>query len=113
MNNYQVGETDQRTWGTWEVLDAGEGFCLKRLTLLPCKKISRQRHQHRNETWIIAAGTGRVLIDNNWYPASPGNVFRISMKEIHQLESQEDGLTVIELQTGKILDEKDIERFPS
>lgn len=113
MNKYQIGETDQRTWGTWEVLDAGEGFCLKRLFLLPFQKISKQRHQYRGETWIIATGSGRVLIDKTWHHATPGNVFRIPKEQIHQLESLGEGLTVIELQTGKTLDEADIERFPS
>lgn len=111
MNKYQIGETDQRSWGTWEVLDAGEGFCLKRLSLIPFHRISKQRHQHRNETWIIATGSGRVLIDATWHQAIPGDVFRIQKQQIHQLESLGEGLTVIELQTGEILDEKDIERF--
>ena len=111
MNKYNIGDTDRRVWGTWEVIDSGEGFCLKRLTLIPCKRISRQRHQHRNETWVIVAGTGRVLIDKIWYSAKIGDIFRIPKETIHQLESSDDGLTVIELQTGKILDEADIERF--
>lgn len=28
-NNYQKGDRDTRPWGTWEVLDAGDGFSLK------------------------------------------------------------------------------------
>lgn len=111
MNKYKIGDTDQRPWGTWEVLDAGNSFCLKRLTLSPCQRISKQRHQHRAETWIIVSGSGRVLIENRWNIANPGDVFRIQKRQIHQLESLETGLIVIELQSGDILDEADIERI--
>ena len=111
MNKYNIGDTDERSWGTWEVLDAGEGFCLKRLILKPTQKISRQKHKYRNETWIVVAGSGRVLINETWYTAEVGSVFRISKEEIHQLESFDKGLVVIELQSGEILDELDIERY--
>lgn len=111
MNNYKIGEKDTRSWGTWEVIDAGDSFCLKRLKLYPNQHISKQRHQFRSETWIITFGSGRVLIDDAWYDACEGDVFNIPGKIVHQLVSHDNGLTVIELQKGSILDESDIERF--
>lgn len=111
MNKYTIGEIGQRDWGSWEVIDVGENFCLKKLILLPHSQISKQRHQFRSETWVIAAGAAQILINEQWYSALPGMIFRIQEKEIHQLRSLEYGVTVIELQKGEILDESDIERF--
>lgn len=111
MNKYQIGEKDSRPWGTWEVLEAGQGYCLKRLILNPSQQISKQRHKHRTETWIIVAGSGKILIGENWHDAQPGSIFRIPKYEIHQLKSSAAGITVIELQQGEILVEEDIERF--
>ena len=33
-NNYKKGDRDNRPWGTWEVLDSGDGFCVKRILSL-------------------------------------------------------------------------------
>ena len=32
---YQRGDNDERPWGRWEVLDTGEGFAVKRITVKP------------------------------------------------------------------------------
>lgn len=110
-NKYSIGEVGVRHWGQWEVLDVGEEFCLKRLTLDPNKQISKQHHYYRDETWIIVSGSGEVLIEDSLFPANVGGVFYIEKNKIHQLRSNESGIVVIELQKGSLLDEKDIIRF--
>ena len=45
--NYKKGEKDTRPWGDWEVLDVGENYIVKRIRVLPDKKLSLQMHHHR------------------------------------------------------------------
>ena len=108
---YKNGEKGLRSWGSWEVVKTDESYCLKRLVLSPNSQISVQRHQFRSETWIITRGSGMVRIEDQTFVANTGDIFNIEKMEIHQLMSGPEGLEVIELQTGELLDEKDIERF--
>ena len=48
-NNYKKGDHDTRPWGTWEVLDAGDTFCVKKITVTPGNILSLQSHNHRAE----------------------------------------------------------------
>lgn len=110
-NKYKQGEIGHRNWGLWEVLDCGESFCLKRLTLRCYSSISKQRHNYRSETWVVIAGSGTVTIDDDRFAATVGDVFYINAQQIHRLSAGEEGMVVIELQKGTLLDENDIERF--
>jgi hypothetical protein len=46
-------EYDRRPWGSYTVLDEGEGFKVKRIEVLPGKRLSYQKHLHRAEHWFI------------------------------------------------------------
>ena len=59
-NDYAAGQSDRRPWGDWAVLDAGPGFAVKRIRVIPGGVLSLQRHQHRAEQWTVVAGTARV-----------------------------------------------------
>lgn len=61
-NNYQKGDRDTRPWGTWEVLDAGDGFCVKRICVTPGNILSLQSHNFRDEHWIIIKGEAVVTL---------------------------------------------------
>lgn len=111
VNHYSLAEVGNRKWGFWEVLDSGSGFCMKRLKVNPRSSLSKQKHFHRAETWIVVAGNGSVLIEDTISPARVGDVFYIPMNAIHQLLSGAEGIEVIELQKGEILDENDIVRY--
>ena len=39
---YQRGDSDERPWGRWEVLDTGGGFAVKRITVHPGAALSLQ-----------------------------------------------------------------------
>ena len=52
-NNYKKGDHDSRPWGTWEVLDSGDNFCVKKIKVIPGGKLSLQSHRFRAEHWII------------------------------------------------------------
>ena len=57
---YRRGDHDDRPWGRWEVLDTGEGFAVKRITVKPGATLSLQLHHHREEHWVIVRGRARV-----------------------------------------------------
>ena len=61
-NNYKRGDKDTRPWGTWEVLDAGDGFCVKRICVTPGNILSLQLHHFRSEHWIIVKGEAVVTL---------------------------------------------------
>ena len=61
-NAYKRGDKDNRPWGTWEVLDAGDGFCVKRICVTPGNILSLQSHHHRSEHWIIVKGEAVVTL---------------------------------------------------
>ena len=57
---YRRGDSDNRPWGRWEVLDTGDGFAVKRITVNPGAILSLQLHHHREEHWVIVRGRARV-----------------------------------------------------
>ena len=109
---YEIGATDQRPWGDWRVIDTGPGFAVKRITVIPGGILSLQRHQHRAEVWTIVAGTAEVTLDTEIFPATEGASIRIAPRQIHRIANRgTENVVFIEVQTGPILDEADIERL--
>ncbi len=46
-----------RPWGRYDILDSGQGYQVKRITVQPGQRLSYQRHEHRAEHWLaVAAG---------------------------------------------------------
>lgn len=54
---------DERPWGSFTVLDQGETYKVKRIEVLPGKRLSYQRHAHRSEHWMVVSGIGKVTLD--------------------------------------------------
>lgn len=101
-----------RPWGRFHNLDRGKGFQVKRLIIKPGASISLQRHHHRSEHWVVVAGEGWVVKDDEEFLLKKNESTYIPMKAVHKLENRGTvDLVVVEVQTGDILDEEDIERF--
>ncbi len=101
-----------RPWGTYEGLDEGPGFLVKRITVNPGACLSLQRHRHRAEHWIVVRGTARVKLENVILERTANQSVYIPIGDKHRLEnSGNDLLEIIEVQTGDYLSEDDIERF--
>jgi cytidyltransferase-like protein len=101
----------ERPWGYYRVLHDVPGMKVKELTVDPGKSLSMQRHQHRNEFWMVSEGVATV----GWGPGSSKikkhKSETIRIDEWHQLSNDTDQpLKVIEIQYGNICDEADIER---
>jgi len=109
---YTPGEHDRRPWGDWTVLDAGEGYAVKRIRVTPGGVLSLQRHRHRAEVWTIVAGTAEVTIGQRVFTATPGESVRIATGEVHRTANRGPvDMVFIEVQSGPILSEDDIERL--
>jgi mannose-1-phosphate guanylyltransferase/mannose-6-phosphate isomerase len=101
-----------RPWGAYEGLDAGDGFLVKRITVNPGARLSLQRHNHRAEHWIVVRGTAEVVCENVEQHLEPNQSFYIPIGDKHRLANPGDEvLEIIEVQTGSLLSEDDIERF--
>ena len=111
-SNYTTGQKDTRPWGDWEVLDTGDKYIVKRIRVLPDKKLSLQMHHHRSEHWVIAEGTATVTLDDKVFEAPMGTHIFIEKEQKHRLANlTNERVIFIEVQAGETLSEDDIVRF--
>ena len=111
-NSYRKGDHDTRPWGTWEVLDAGEGFCVKRIKVLPHSMLSLQSHNFRSEHWIIIKGKAVVTLGEDKLTKKLNDAIYIPVKTKHRIQNDtESDMEFIEIQAGENLDEEDIVRY--
>lgn len=103
---------DRRPWGTFTVLDEGDGFKVKRIEVLPGKRLSYQQHAQRAEHWVIVQGSAKVTLDGQDVIVKPGEAIDIAVGSAHRVENPGDELLVfIEVQRGNYLGEDDIVRL--
>jgi mannose-6-phosphate isomerase len=103
---------DRRPWGTFTVLDEGDNFKVKRIEVLPGKRLSYQKHSKRAEHWFVIQGTAKVTLDDRDHIVSAGEAIDIAIGSAHRVENPGDELLVfIEVQRGNYLGEDDIVRL--
>lgn len=103
---------DQRPWGSFTVLDEGEGYKVKRIEVLPGKRLSYQKHSRRSEHWMVVLGTGKVSLDDSNIIVRVGDTVDIPAGAAHRIENMSDQpLIFIEIQRGAYLGEDDIIRL--
>ncbi len=101
-----------RPWGSYDTVEVGEGFQVKRITVSPAARLSLQLHEHRAEHWIVVSGVARVTRNDEVFTLHPQQSTLIPAHTRHRLENPgEVPLEVIEVQTGSYLGEDDIVRF--
>ncbi len=102
-----------RPWGWYDSIDAGEGFQVKRIQVKPGAKLSKQRHQHRAEHWVVINGVAHVINGQDTITLNKNQSTYIPIGAVHSLHnpSASEILEIIEVQTGSYLGEDDIERF--
>jgi mannose-6-phosphate isomerase-like protein (cupin superfamily) len=109
---YRRGDHDDRPWGRWEVLDTGDGFAVKRITVNPGAILSLQLHHHREEHWVIVRGRARVTVGREVRELVRNQAVFIPVETAHRIENPGDGpLEFVEVQVGDRLDEGDIVRL--
>ena len=108
--------TDQREvyrpWGSYDVVDAGSNYQVKRISVNPGEKLSLQRHKYRAEHWVVVSGVATVHLDGSEHSLKANESIYIEVGAIHSLANNTiDPLHMIEVQSGSYLGEDDIERF--
>lgn len=107
-----TGEHDDRPWGSYDVLLDADTHKVKTITVLPGKRLSYQRHSHREEHWVIVVGSGSVTLDGTDHPITAGEVVDVGKGTAHRIANTGDvDLVFIEVQLGDYFGEDDIERL--
>lgn len=107
-----VGKHDERPWGSYRVLDEGAGYKVKRIVVLPGKRLSYQLHARRAEHWFGVSGTGSVTLDDETLGLTAGSAVDVPMGAPHRVANDGDEpLVFIEVQRGDYLGEDDITRL--
>lgn len=104
---------DHRPWGSFTVLDEGNDYKVKRIEVLPGKRLSYQRHSRRAEHWYVVRGTAKVTLNGVEILVKSGEAIDIGIKDAHRVENPDDSeiLVFIETQTGDYFGEDDIIRL--
>ncbi|CAM5234566.1 mannose-1-phosphate guanylyltransferase/mannose-6-phosphate isomerase [Rhodanobacter lindaniclasticus] len=101
-----------RPWGSYDSLEAGERFQVKRIVVKPGASLSLQKHHHRAEHWIVVSGTAEVTCDDKVFLLSENQSTYIPLGSRHRLRNPGKlPLELIEVQSGSYLGEDDIVRF--
>ena len=104
--------TETRPWGSFTILDEGEGFKVKRISVNPGHKLSLQYHHHRSEHWTVVQGEATVIIGEITKLVKINESVYIPLKEKHALANEgEELMQLIEVQLGDYLGEDDIVRL--
>ena len=101
-----------RPWGSYDSIDNGERFQVKRISVKAGQKLSVQMHHHRAEHWIVVAGVAKVTNGEETLLLSENQSTYIPVGVVHALENPgKIPLELIEVQSGTYLGEDDIVRF--
>jgi mannose-1-phosphate guanylyltransferase / mannose-6-phosphate isomerase len=101
-----------RPWGSYDSLEAGERFQVKRIQVKPGASLSLQKHHHRAEHWIVVSGTAEVTCDDKVFLLGENQSTYIPLGSKHRLRNPgKVALELIEVQSGSYLGEDDIVRY--
>ena len=104
--------SDVRPWGSWEVLDQGPDYKVKRITVRISSRLSLQTHACRSEYWMIVAGTATCIVGERELVLRAGESVHVPVGTPHRIGNhQEDDLILVEVQLGDYLGEDDIVRI--
>jgi mannose-1-phosphate guanylyltransferase len=108
---HNVHLTGHRPWGTYTILEDSPGYKIKRIEVKPGKRLSLQKHFHRNEHWIVVSGTATVTVGDETKLIRPNESTYIKMGEMHRLANEgKIPVVLIEAQVGEYTGEDDIVR---
>lgn len=101
-----------RPWGSYDSVDYGERFQVKRITVNPGASLSLQMHYHRAEHWVVVSGTAEVTRDDEVILLGENESTFIPLGSVHRLRNPgRVPLEIVEVQSGSYLEEDDIIRL--
>jgi mannose-1-phosphate guanylyltransferase len=109
---WQTHREVYRPWGKYDLIDYGNRYQVKKITVKPGAALSLQKHQYRAEHWIVVIGTAKITKGKETLLLSENESVYIPIGEVHALENPGDtDLELIEIQSGSYLGEDDIIRL--
>ncbi len=94
------------------LIDQGDGFQVKRLEVLPGRRLSLQRHRYRSEHWHVVRGVATTTVGAAEVELGAAGSIDIAVGELHRLANHGGtALVVVEVGRGPYLGDDDIERF--
>jgi mannose-1-phosphate guanylyltransferase/mannose-6-phosphate isomerase len=101
-----------RPWGSYDSIDMGKRFQVKRITVKPGAALSLQKHHHRAEHWVIVSGTAEVTRNEDVFLVAENESTFLPLGAVHRLRNPgKVPLELIEVQSGSYLGEDDIVRL--
>ena len=101
-----------RPWGSYEILDTGEGYQVKRLIINPSSSLSLQLHFKRSEHWVVVRGVAKITKDEESFELNKNESTFVPQGVTHRIENMTDSpVEMIEIQVGVYLGEDDIVRI--
>jgi len=101
-----------KPWGSFEIINEGEEYIVKKIIVNPGGQLSLQSHEYRSEHWLIAEGNAEVIINEETFNLFENQHIFIPQGTKHRLSNRGDkNLIVIEMWFGDNLDENDIKRY--
>ena len=101
-----------RPWGSYDSVDVGERFQVKRISVKPGAALSLQMHHHRAEHWIVVSGTAKVTRGEDIILLAENESTYIPLGSVHRLRNRgTEPVELIEVQSGSYLGEDDIVRL--
>jgi mannose-1-phosphate guanylyltransferase/mannose-6-phosphate isomerase len=111
-NEHSLHREVYRPWGSYDSIDNGHRYQVKRLTIKPGAQLSLQLHHHRAEHWIVVSGTALITLGEKQFMLQENQSTYIPIGEKHRIENPgKVPLHIIEVQSGGYLGEDDIVRF--
>jgi mannose-6-phosphate isomerase len=104
-------ERETRPWGSFATLEEGPGYKVKRLVVLPGRRLSLQKHRHRAEHWVVVAGRATVVNGVETLTLRRRQCTVIRRGAWHRIENRgRVPVVIVEVQHGDYLGEDDILR---
>jgi len=99
-------------WGHWEVLLNEPSCKVKKITVLPGKRLSYQKHFKRQEHWMVVEGWAKVILNEQEHILQTGQYIDIPQESAHRISNEGDvPMVFIEIQRGSYFGEDDIVRL--
>lgn len=104
--------SETRPWGSWHVIDVGNGYKIKRIHVRPGCRLSYQTHQYRSEHWVVVFGMATCTVDDHVVVTGPGESVDVPQGSAHRLANDgAEELVIVEVQRGGYTGEDDIQRL--
>lgn len=101
----------EKSWGSYRVLDAGEGYMTVKVTLNPGHRMNYHSHSCRDEVWTVIKGSGRTIVDGMEQPVKQGDVVTMEAGCRHTVIAGEVGLQMVEVQLGAEISVSDKKKY--